>query len=944
MFWRVLLCHAGEILLCRFGGSASFVYVTRCAKKIQNMNRNFYTYLGVLVLSLFCGVANAMEWRTINYLDFGGNDADAPNSIAWDMNADGRYGTTELGYVEGKCYDDYNRIPQNRYFILKSLNGRHPDWSSGGDHTYEDDPNRGYYMFFDPTDEDIKVWYRYDLVGLCTGVKFKFSFYMANIHSSLDGQGCTLALVVADGNQTSNELERKEVDLTRYNSTPDKINWMEQVLEFKNEVESGFNGDRLAFMILPTKKFDPNSPGNDFCIDDIKVEIEQPSVTFSEPKFVYMKPVTLSADVPTEELSSFFADLSTVKYWWSYSETEDGPFTELYEGTYSSDNKFSYTIDKFNKDDRTGKGNGVYRLTIANPENKDNEVCSVIKDFKIDEVNNTLELVLCEGMFEDENSVVDTLGHKFTYEEARGGGTTYTSDGVKFFADITFRKVKIDSTTNREEICKGEAFSGKKYDEIGRFEYREPDVTPYKDGECDSLIVLYYLDVKEPTVEKSGDVVGCIGKEINGRIFDEAGTYPDTLFEGCTHRARNIIVLDEIRTSVDFYVCQGEKGPDGKVYNEAGTFKGEPIVEVSQIGCDSFVDPNIIVTGKVEVDLGVVEVCDSEGYEFNGKVYSEPGEYDEVANGVSVVTGCDSVTTAHIIVNKSYLSKVDTLICRDQILFGKEYTKAGYDTVRFDYKTEAGCDSVEIYNITILDVQLRLRAQFDVNAICFGQQTNLIVDLIPSNVPLNWEPELRDNNPLRPVIKPSETTTYVAHARNSVGCHATDSITIDVNDRPTLTIESVSDETRSVSYVVEGGTPTYTIYVEEKEMGNLASATLSGMTFGEHEIRVVDTNACDASATFVINKLEVTPSGSITPNGDGLNDTWQIKNIDVYPLSVVRIYDRTGRLIFEKQGYSNETGWDGSYNGAPMPSADYWYEIDVEEIDQQYYGHFTLLR
>lgn len=943
MFWRVLLCHAGEILLCRFGGSASFVYVTRCAKKIQNMNRNFYTYLGVLVLSLFCGVANAMEWRTINYLDFGGNDADAPNSIAWDMNADGRYGTTELEYV-GKSYDDYNRIPQNRYFILKSLNGRKADWSSGGDHTYEDDPTRGYYMFFDPTDEDIKVWYRYDLVGLCTGVKFKFSFYMANIHSSLDGQECKLALVVADGNQTSNELERKEVDLTRYNSTPDKINWMEQVLEFKNEVESGFNGDRLAFMILPTKNFDPNSPGNDFCIDDIKVEIEQPSVTFSEPKFVYMKPVTLSADVPTSELSSFFADLSTVKYWWSYSETEDGPFTELYEGTYSSDNKFSYTIDKFNKDDRTGKGNGVYRLTIANPENKDNEVCSVIKDFKIDEVNNTLELVLCEGMFEDEKSVVDTLGHKFTYEEALDGGTTYTSDGVKFFADITFRKVKVDSTTNREEICKGEPFSGKKYDEIGRFEYREPDVTPYKDGECDSLIVLYYLDVKEPTVEKSGDVVGCIGKEINGRFFDKAGTYPDTLFEGCTHKARNIIVLDEIRTSVDFRVCQGEKGPDGKVYNEAGTFKGEPIVEVSQIGCDSFVDPNIIVTGKVEVDLGVVEVCDSEGYEFDGKVYSEPGEYDVVANGVSAVTGCDSVTTAHIIVNKSYLSEVDTLICRDQILFGKEYTKAGYDTVRFDYKTEAGCDSVEIYNITILDVQLRLRAQFDVNAICFGQQTNLIVDLIPSNVPLTWEPELRDNNPLRPVIKPSETTTYVAHARNSVGCHATDSITIDVNDRPTLTIESVSDETRSVSYVVEGGTPTYTIYVEEKEMGNLASATLSGMTFGEHEIRVVDTNACDASATFVINKLEVTPSGSITPNGDGLNDTWQIKNIDVYPLSVVRIYDRTGRLIFEKQGYSNETGWDGSYNGAPMPSADYWYEIDVEEIDQQYYGHFTLLR
>lgn len=928
-----------------------FIYVMRCAKKIQNMNRNFYTYLGVLVLSLFCGVANAMEWRTINYLDFGGNDEDDPNSIAWDMADDPSMGTTQMDFFGGS-YDDFLEsaggcavIPNNVYVVLKSnrgCNGFHP----GGDHTNRD-PNKGYYLMFDPSDA-MEVpgtyIYEYQLGKVCVGVELRFSIWVASV--SYDGN-CKIDLAVVDGNQPDRELARVSGDFS--NDLPDKdsdvLNWKEVELVFVNDANSDFNGDKLAFRVtMPYSDFNASLPGNDFGIDDLLLEVHQPSITFSEPKFVYMKPVTLSADVPTEELSSFFADLSTVKYWWSYSETEDGPFTELYEGTYSSDNKFSYTIDKFNKDDRTGKGNGVYRLTIANPENKDNKVCSVIKDFKIDEVNNTLELVLCEGMFEDENSVVDTLGHKFTYGEALDGGTTYTSDGVKFFADITFRKVKVDSTSNREEICKGEAFSGKKYDKTGRFEYRESEVTPYKDGECDSLIVLYYLDVKEPTVEKSGDVVGCIGKKINGRVFDEAGTYPDTLFEGCTHKARNIIVLDEIRTSVDFYVCQGEKGPDGKVYNEAGTFKGEPIVEVSQIGCDSFVDPNIIVTGKVEVDLGVVEVCDSEGYEFNGKVYSEPGEYDVVANGVSAVTGCDSVTTAHIIVNKSYLSEVDTLICRDQILFGKEYKKAGYDTVRFDYKTEAGCDSVEIYNITILDVQLRLRAQFDVNAICFGQQTNLIVDLIPSNVPLTWEPELRDNNPLRPVIKPSETTTYVAHARNSVGCHATDSITIDVNDRPTLTIESVSDETRSVSYVVEGGTPTYTIYVEEKEMGNLASATLSGMTFGEHEIRVVDTNACDASATFVINKLEVTPSGSITPNGDGLNDTWQIKNIDVYPLSVVRIYDRTGRLIFEKQGYSNETGWDGSYNGAPMPSADYWYEIDVEEIDQQYYGHFTLLR
>ena len=37
-------------------------------------------------------------------------------------------------------------------------------------------------------------------------------------------------------------------------------------------------------------------------------------------------------------------------------------------------------------------------------------------------------------------------------------------------------------------------------------------------------------------------------------------------------------------------------------------------------------------------------------------------------------------------------------------------------------------------------------------------------------------------------------------------------------------------------------------------------------------------------------------------------------------------------------------GWDGTYNGNKMASTDYWYEIDVEEIDKVYVGHFTLLR
>jgi gliding motility-associated-like protein len=83
---------------------------------------------------------------------------------------------------------------------------------------------------------------------------------------------------------------------------------------------------------------------------------------------------------------------------------------------------------------------------------------------------------------------------------------------------------------------------------------------------------------------------------------------------------------------------------------------------------------------------------------------------------------------------------------------------------------------------------------------------------------------------------------------------------------------------------------------------------------------------------------------SLSPDGDGQNDLWQIEGIELYPNATVEIYDRNGKLLLTYKNYDNANGWDGTYNGHPMPSTDYWYVISIDEIDKEYYGHFTLLR
>jgi gliding motility-associated-like protein len=74
--------------------------------------------------------------------------------------------------------------------------------------------------------------------------------------------------------------------------------------------------------------------------------------------------------------------------------------------------------------------------------------------------------------------------------------------------------------------------------------------------------------------------------------------------------------------------------------------------------------------------------------------------------------------------------------------------------------------------------------------------------------------------------------------------------------------------------------------------------------------------------------LEI-PTG-FTPNGDFVNDTWQIqsgKNEGLYKQAIVRVYTRSGLMVYEANGLNKP--WDGRYNGTVLPADVYFYTIDL---------------
>lgn len=62
-----------------------------------------------------------------------------------------------------------------------------------------------------------------------------------------------------------------------------------------------------------------------------------------------------------------------------------------------------------------------------------------------------------------------------------------------------------------------------------------------------------------------------------------------------------------------------------------------------------------------------------------------------------------------------------------------------------------------------------------------------------------------------------------------------------------------------------------------------------------------------------------------TPNNDGVNDTWQIPNLDRIPEAIISVFDRKGSVVFRSKGY--KTDWDGAINKIPLPPDTYNYSI-----------------
>lgn len=126
---------------------------------------------------------------------------------------------------------------------------------------------------------------------------------------------------------------------------------------------------------------------------------------------------------------------------------------------------------------------------------------------------------------------------------------------------------------------------------------------------------------------------------------------------------------------------------------------------------------------------------------------------------------------------------------------------------------------------------------------------------------------------------------------------------------------------------IENGLPPYTYLWSDGTNDD----RIVDLDSGFYSLMVTDGNNCSVSDTFRVDLLDedcIVIYNVITPDENGKNDVWEIKNIQLYPNCDVAIFNRWGEEVFSsKAGYNNT--WGGMYNGELLNSGDYYYVVNL---------------
>jgi gliding motility-associated-like protein len=127
---------------------------------------------------------------------------------------------------------------------------------------------------------------------------------------------------------------------------------------------------------------------------------------------------------------------------------------------------------------------------------------------------------------------------------------------------------------------------------------------------------------------------------------------------------------------------------------------------------------------------------------------------------------------------------------------------------------------------------------------------------------------------------------------------------------------------------------------------NSTDQDLTSVPGGIYSVRITDMNNCFVEKTLIlepVNSFCLQIPNAISPNGDLINDVWNIGMKELYPNMEIKIFNRWGEIVWKSErGYP--IPWDGRSKGTMLPVDSYHYIIDLNNGSKPVLGHITIVK
>ena len=557
-----------------------------------------------------------------------------------------------------------------------------------------------------------------------------------------------------------------------------------------------------------------------------------------------------------------------------------------------------------------------------------------------DDISADTTALICEGeVFVTGGRAYDSTGvYRHTEPDVAGCDSTYT---------VYLTVVPTQYDTVRHELCAGDTLrvNGSTYTQGGTYLQELPS-----DVGCTLELTVEVNELNTAYTELTAEICATEVYAFGDTLLTTAGTYRrvTSTLAGCDSTvALRLTVLDAVESNQRVELCPGDEHVVG---NSSYTSSGAYVDTLTAVnGCDSLVRSEVVLLAAPSSTTELT-LCPGDTIEHGAWRIHAPGRY---ADTLLAVNGCDSVATVVVRLAELYDMSIVHTICEGEVYaFGqRELREPGtYENV---FSSVHGCDSAVRLELTVVeDIQLFTE---DLR-MCAGESG--VLEVTGYEGPVRWSPltGIACADCPRTEVIPAATTVYTVTAIDCYGEEISATATVQVDNAVEVNIVGTDrlrlGERTRLKAVTNESSARLTWYADRELLcDNCDEVDVLPLTTTLYSVEARTTAGCEDTAqlTLVVEDAcafgEVLVPNLVTPNADGYNDVLEIRYEGIQEVSLLKIYDRWGELVYETRDI--DAYWDATHHGVPVNPGVFMYYLsgfclDGEEFTEQ--GNVTVVR